>query len=1730
MQAQKEKVSTRSSPAIFYAVVFCFFALLVLALGVSADNFSNNGSGGIPVGFNYQFANFDFNTPIDQLDPMLNGSAFFQQGGYPRPDAQMAWMSFIVDRPVSSNKVNEYVALNKMFPSGLNISQWNAFNVGGVIINATKIQCQNPFAPPQPILLYYSNGTLGLGNSCVVGSCDALNKSLSCDGFKVIYFFNTTTRGVEVLWVRDVSDLSFDVSAGDSLLTDTNNTALNISLTDAKRDSWENYDVENGTANDGSNVSRVKLTSTFSAKAVINVNINAAVYFDFSANTSFNSSNSNADVNFGNDPIFGTGLNVVVSTTGLPVIAQLPGTPNLADIFQAPPDVDVFTSYGLAKPISAGSVYIVKTKESRYTKFKVLSANATSLTIQYVYQNANSLFFGSSGGGVLVNDPCSDFLNQSSCTVAGQSGARCVWDFGQRKCRSDPNVGGSATGSGGGVGGSFSAGPVIQCPMFTPRIDTCQALAYSVCVFQNVSGDARCVNAANFSQSFGVQCSNITRSDVCENIPALSTSCTWNSSKANGSTSGCYSNFTKIKDVSMIPVGRCEDAGVNSTMCNNFAQLNFMPCQFNASGDGQCRFKASAVFGFGGTGGFFNIGDQNSCIGSGGSWVEKQYIDASGIQRFDRQCQPGFGNSQCSSNCMACEFQSNHARWSNVTIAQSQCEQNRTNGMSCSFTSFGGTQMPDGKWGACFPAAEFRFGGGNCNTECSFCFNNATCRSSTANCTFRQDPFTPTRGFCESGRMSAFFTTNCESLSFSQSSCQNAQSPLNCTWIANSGNASTRFGSDIGFRGCANAGAAGSSELCMVPGDEDNNGLADCADPACSQHPACGFGFAKDSGGNVLNSTQLGLGINCGQFDNTNQTACETFNNNASLTGSCSYRTVNTPIGQKSFCGPRMDKFMKGDMITDAPPTPIGSDVSNDSAGQSWLDIRGVGIHDSPKSLDIGIPITNLTNFAGCNKQYTNSANNTGKYYRFIDIDSNVSGGCVGTLANGTNVSGFEFRVDYIENATSSATIKQVYSCVANAWVLKPEARVSVISDSCYVSEMINSPVQSTGAQIVLIDKNGINNPKGNLRILVSTANASTSLTNPIDSAGPFFYTIGSVDFKPRDCTAVGQDTTGSGFTSENDPACQGFLQNGFVDIERGAQCGDGIDNDGNGLTDCNDANCKYNSFFCGSTGFTLANPDTADKTAPAVSTADVTKYPDSSAVMWTNNEPSNASVDFFNTDAKCAVVNSTVVDPSLLNNDTSDDFRPWHKAFLSQQYLGFNLTPNSTYYYKMLGCDASGNCGKSSCLNFTTAASTNTSDCPQCTFTVQLSLPRNVTVSFDYNNNGNYSDDVENNSMTYGLSLNYTQGKNITTRLHSDTQNWSITLHGVDLVKTPTSSVSNFSSSLLYNNTGSGVNSTYVGMSTDQWERVAQYFGGISSVDLTIPQNGSNLRYCSETNLSNCQTLNATKLSASSTESTWRVPVTGSTGFSQYNTVTVSTAVASSASTPASSSSGSSGGSSGGGSSSGGGGVATSTTSQTKSVLSVVADTPVSLAFTAKDVPVSTVEVTLNTGKTSIALTVSKLDSLPSYASVISAKVYSYLEFNKSSFINDEIKSAKVVFSVNKSWISANALADNTVALHRFTTQWDALPTVIKSSDATTVTYEAVTPGFSLFAIGEKKVAPAVLIAPPVTATAPESAPVVVAPETKVASALSSGWILWLVFAVIVVAIVLLLLKKRRN
>lgn len=118
----------------------------------------------------------------------------------------------------------------------------------------------------------------------------------------------------------------------------------------------------------------------------------------------------------------------------------------------------------------------------------------------------------------------------------------------------------------------------------------------------------------------------------------------------------------------------------------------------------------------------------------------------------------------------------------------------------------------------------------------------------------------------------------------------------------------------------------------------------------------------------------------------------------------------------------------------------------------------------------------------------------------------------------------------------------------------------------------------------------------------------------------------------------------------------------------------------------------------------------------------------------------------------------------------------------------------------------------------------------------------------------------------------------------------------------------------------------------------------------------------------------------------------------------------------------------------------------------------------------IKSVTITSNVDASNASVTVQTLTSKPTATSGFAISgaetVYRYLEFN-STLSDDEIDEVIIEFQIEKSWLEENGYTTDQIKLTRFNNgAWTELPTTLVSSDSIYYYFEAVSPGFSYYAI----------------------------------------------------------------
>ncbi|MBN1792889.1 PGF-pre-PGF domain-containing protein [Candidatus Woesearchaeota archaeon] len=710
---------------------------------------------------------------------------------------------------------------------------------------------------------------------------------------------------------------------------------------------------------------------------------------------------------------------------------------------------------------------------------------------------------------------------------------------------------------------------------------------------------------------------------------------------------------------------------------------------------------------------------------------------------------------------------------------------------------------------------KFMMGGqGNCDENCKFCFTNETCSNSAypnplgtgSGCKWVVDPFFG-GSWCDLSTApttgpNSMFTCRADNMyrCFNQTDCEGV-----------GGNWSSQF------MMCHNE----SREQCFDGEDNDGDGLLDCADQQdCSKDSACG-----------------------GNID--------------VLTGN--YGTLDPFIAMK--------KDLFGDMDP-SPPVILFEDGPDSLPLQ--IDIRNLMVKDMGNALGIGIGVIGMVNRSVpppnpgisllCN------GTETGRYYYYVDTDANASSGCDANIS-GSIYAGFEYRFEYeIQNNGSNdpLEIRRGYRCLPDGNFSIYPAKMSGAPEMEIFGPPGEQPQKVSCMEdvaIVAIDKTDIGNPKGNIRLMVASADNNTAGNRANDTLlgpgnGGVYYTPGAVDFKPKDCF-------------ENPMACGtafGIIGGGkFMPFE---DCfiGSG-DEDLDGLTDCQDPDCLMAPWCTGQAGaFNISQ----DKTAPTVFSVKAEAFHDFAFIHMTANEPTNLTITLHSSCSNNSA-RHTFIDVGMPSNPF-DDYRPWHDFGIRNGDNDANssqvsLSLSTTYFYKLKLCDQAGNCGTSACLNFTTQATPQ-----QFNFKFDFVPPPNPMVNTTMIKIFNGSEYL---NISSGFTQNTAYLKDAKLKFDNPEADWEIEFEGIDLAKAVT-----FNISTALNVTNSS-GKTYVGIQNQKWLDMAQNLG-VESVTIKIPGMvpGAKLEKCEESNLSNCIDVSAQADYNASTDK-WTIPT--SLGFSTY-------------------------------------------------------------------------------------------------------------------------------------------------------------------------------------------------------------------------------------------------------
>lgn len=185
----------------------------------------------------------------------------------------------------------------------------------------------------------------------------------------------------------------------------------------------------------------------------------------------------------------------------------------------------------------------------------------------------------------------------------------------------------------------------------------------------------------------------------------------------------------------------------------------------------------------------------------------------------------------------------------------------------------------------------------------------------------------------------------------------------------------------------------------------------------------------------------------------------------------------------------------------------------------------------------------------------------------------------------------------------------------------------------------------------------------------------------------------------------------------------------------------------------------------------------------------------------------------------------------------------------------------------------------------------------------------------------------------------------------------------------------------------------------------------------------------------------------------------------------------------------------------------------------------PKNLDLSTAEIAFSEIEIAVNNWLRNVKLVVEKTEKPP----VTIENAYSYIKISKENIEDENIQEARIKFKVEKSWIEANSIDPNTVVLNRYDNEWKKLNTTKLSEDEEYVYYEALTPGFSYFAITGEKIAITTTITTTTTIATTTTTTTTTIPPTTV----SEYYPLMIGILIILIVMLLLLrkpLKRRRK
>jgi PGF-pre-PGF domain-containing protein len=143
--------------------------------------------------------------------------------------------------------------------------------------------------------------------------------------------------------------------------------------------------------------------------------------------------------------------------------------------------------------------------------------------------------------------------------------------------------------------------------------------------------------------------------------------------------------------------------------------------------------------------------------------------------------------------------------------------------------------------------------------------------------------------------------------------------------------------------------------------------------------------------------------------------------------------------------------------------------------------------------------------------------------------------------------------------------------------------------------------------------------------------------------------------------------------------------------------------------------------------------------------------------------------------------------------------------------------------------------------------------------------------------------------------------------------------------------------------------------------------------------------------------------------------------------------------------------------------------------------------------------------------ITIVKQSTAPASVSIAApGTTYAYFTITKTNIQDADIKTVKLKFKVEKSWVTSNNIDIATIALNRYADgQWTKMPTTKLSEDSDYIYFEAETTALSVFAVAGQSVITTTTTLPTTTTTLPAAA-----------AGLPIEWIVIIILVIVVILV----------